>query len=85
MRETGDIECRGSVNYASDEAKEIAHLKRALRDAQDALDVLKKQSTFWENDGNHLSRSYREGRSYSQGITLSFCLRNVEISWRFSF
>ena len=37
--------------YASDEAKEIARLKRELRDAQDALEVLKKQSTFWENDG----------------------------------
>ena len=42
LRETGDIECRGSGNYASDEAKEIAQLKRELRDAQDALDVLKK-------------------------------------------
>ena len=42
LRETGDIECRGSGNYASDEAKEIARLKRELRDAQDALDVLKK-------------------------------------------
>lgn len=28
--------------YASDEAKEIARLKRELRDAQDALEVLKK-------------------------------------------
>lgn len=42
LRETGDIECRGSGNYASDEAKEIARLKRELRDAQDALEVLKK-------------------------------------------
>ena len=40
--ETGDIESRGSGNYASDEAKEIARLKRELRDAQDALEVLKK-------------------------------------------
>ena len=40
--ETGNIESRGSGNYASDEAKEIARLKRELRDAQDALDVLKK-------------------------------------------
>ena len=46
-----------SGNYASDEAKEIARLKRELRDAQDALDVLKKPSTFWENDRSHLSRS----------------------------
>ena len=58
LRNTGDIESRGSGNYASDEAKEIARLKRELRDAQDALDVLKKPSTFWENDGSHLPRSY---------------------------
>ncbi len=42
LRETGDIESRGSGNYASDEAKEIARLKRELRDAQDELEVLKK-------------------------------------------
>ena len=29
------------------EQKEIARLKRELRDAQDALDVLKKPSAFW--------------------------------------
>lgn len=38
----GDIPVRGSGNYESGEAKEIARLKRELRDAQDALDVLKK-------------------------------------------
>ena len=38
----GDIPVRGSRNYASDEKKEIARLKRELRDTQDALDVLKK-------------------------------------------
>ena len=54
LRESGDIPVRGSGNYASDEQKEIACLRRELRDAQDALDVLKKQSTFWENDGRHL-------------------------------
>ena len=63
LRETGDIESRGSGNYASDEAKEIARLKRELRDAQDALEVLKKQSTFWENDRSHLSQSYGDGRN----------------------
>ena len=41
-RENGDIGVRGSGNYSSDEQKEIAHLKRELRDTQDALDVLKK-------------------------------------------
>jgi len=36
------IQVRGSGNYSSDEEKEIARLKRELRDTQDALDVLKK-------------------------------------------
>ena len=35
----GDIPVRGSGNYQSDDAKEIARLKRELRDV---LDVLKK-------------------------------------------
>ena len=42
FRESGDIPVRGSGNYSSDEQKEIARLKRKLRNAQDALDVLKK-------------------------------------------
>ncbi|MHC6179349.1 transposase [Clostridium sp. JNZ X4-2] len=36
------IQVRGSGNYSSDEQKEIAGLKRELRDTKDALDVLKK-------------------------------------------
>lgn len=32
---------RGSGNYTSDEAKEIARLKKELKDTQDALEVLK--------------------------------------------
>lgn len=39
---TGSVEMRGTGNYASDEAKEIAQLKRELRDTKDALEVLKK-------------------------------------------
>ena len=38
----GKVPTRGAGNYSSDEAKEIARLKKELRDAQDALDVLKK-------------------------------------------
>lgn len=38
----GTVEFRGSGNYASDEEKEIARLKRELRDTQDALEILKK-------------------------------------------
>ena len=42
MKKTGTVEVCGSGNYASDEQKEIARLKRELRDTKDALDVLKK-------------------------------------------
>ena len=42
LNNDGDIPVRGSGNYQSDDAKEIARLKCELRDAQDALDVLKK-------------------------------------------
>ncbi|MCI6184189.1 MAG: transposase [Clostridiales bacterium] len=38
----GAVSTRGSCNYASDEAKEIARLQRELRDTKDALEVLKK-------------------------------------------
>ena len=47
---SGDIPVRGSGNYSSDEAKEIARLKRELRDAQDALDVLKKAISILGKD-----------------------------------
>lgn len=40
--ENGKVTSRGSGNYKSDEAKEIARLKKELRDTQDALEVLKK-------------------------------------------
>ena len=46
----GDIPVRGSGNFESDEAKEIARLKRKLRDAQDALDVLKKAISILGKD-----------------------------------
>lgn len=36
------IKTRGTGNFSSDEAKEIARLKKELKDTQDALDVLKK-------------------------------------------
>ena len=38
----GEVPTRGRGNYESDEAKEIARLKKELRDTQDALDILKK-------------------------------------------
>ena len=36
------IESRGSGNFSSDEAKEIARLRKELKETQDALEVLKK-------------------------------------------
>ena len=38
----GSVPSPGSGNYASEEAREIARLKRELQDAKDALEVLKK-------------------------------------------
>jgi len=38
----GLVEHRGSGNYSSDAEKEIAELKKELRDKNDALDILKK-------------------------------------------
>ena len=38
----GTVLHRGSGNYKSDEQKEIARLKKELRDSQDALEILKK-------------------------------------------
>lgn len=38
----GSVPTRGSGNYASDEAKEIARLQRELRNTKDALEILKK-------------------------------------------
>lgn len=49
QRGNGDISVRGSGNYSSDEQKEIARLKRELRDTQDALDVLKKAISILGN------------------------------------
>ena len=50
-RETnGEVPTRGSGNYASDEQREIARLKRELRDTQDALDVLKKAISILGKD-----------------------------------
>lgn len=46
LRDNGEMPYRESGNYASDEAKEIARLKRELRDAKDAINVLKKLSAF---------------------------------------
>ena len=45
-----DIPTIGSGCYESEEQKEIARLKRELRDTQDALDVLKKAISILGKD-----------------------------------
>lgn len=42
LRETGEINYRGSGNFASDAEKENARLRKKLRDTEDALEILKK-------------------------------------------
>lgn len=42
FKEDGTVEGRGSGNYASDIEKKNARLKRELRDAKGAIEVLKK-------------------------------------------
>ena len=38
----GVVPTRGTGNFSSDEAKEIARLEKELRDTKDALEILKK-------------------------------------------
>ena len=38
----GEVVVRAPRNYESDDAKEIVHLKKELRDYKDAVEVLKK-------------------------------------------
>ena len=40
--ETKEIKFRGRGNYSSEEAKEIARLKKELKDSNDVLTILKK-------------------------------------------
>ena len=50
----GNIPTQGRGNYESDAAKENARLKKELRDAQDALEILKKQSAYWETNRSYI-------------------------------
>ena len=46
------IKSREAGNFSSDEAKEIARLRKELKDTQDALEVLKRLLAYWENKQN---------------------------------
>jgi len=45
----GEVPTRGSGNYQSDEVKENARLRKELRYAQDALEILKKAISILGN------------------------------------
>lgn len=45
----GTVYHRGSGNYSSEAEKEIARLKKELRDSKDALDILKKAISILNN------------------------------------
>ncbi len=47
-KERGEVH-RGSGNHATDEAKEIARLRKKLRDTEDALHILKKAISILNN------------------------------------
>ena len=42
----GAVPTRGTGNFSSDEAKEIARLQKELRDTKDALEILKKSGQY---------------------------------------
>ena len=44
----GTVPTRGRGNFESNNAKELARLRKELRDTRDALDVLKNPSAYWE-------------------------------------
>lgn len=46
----GTVNHRGSGNYSTDADKEIARLKKELRDKEDALEILKKAIGILNND-----------------------------------
>lgn len=57
----GSIPTRGRGNYESDEAKENARLRKGLRDTQDALEILKKPSAYWETNRSYIYRNIKNG------------------------
>ena len=73
------IPVSGSSNYVSDEQKEIARLNCELRDAQDALDVLKKSNQHSGKMTEVTLKGLRKRKLPKKRWTLVFRLWNVEI------
>ena len=64
---SGEVPSQGSGNYASDEEKENARLRKELRDTKMHLKYKKKPSAFWETNtgyllGNQAGRKTVKGR-----------------------
>ena len=85
LKDSGDIECRCSDNYSSDEEKGIAQLKLELHDTRDEFNVLKKPVAFWKINRSSLYRSYSKGRENKRKNAPGFCLRNAENLRRIKF
>lgn len=76
---------RGSRNYASDEAKENARLRKELRDAKNALEILKKRSAPWATNREDLLANGNTGRRIkARRATPPQCQRDATDSRRFS-
>lgn len=61
--EKGEVVVCGSLTYESDEAKEIAHLKKELRDYKDAVEVLKKLLAYWEIAAQHIYEAVTDAKN----------------------
>ena len=72
----GCVPTRGSGNYSSDEAKEIARLQRELRDTKDALEILKKAISI----SLAVSVTIRMPLSLITSSSASRCRRPVDFS-----
>ena len=73
----GEVPTRGSGNYASEEAKEIARLQRELRDTKDALEVLKKRNRY---SGKLTKALYTATSEYVKEIKSLPVKRQVSVS-----
>ena len=82
----GSVPTRGSGNYSSDEAKEIARLQRELRDTKDAVEILKKPSVSCKNDSSCLycHSGVYHGNGAASGEAPRLCQRGTETSWCFT-
>ena len=83
----GSVPTRGSGNYSSDEAKEIARLQRELRDTKDALEILKKSHQYPGKMTEAVytaTAEYVRGNGAASGEAPRLCQQGTETSWCFT-